>query len=118
MARNNYDPKENWKERGSTSVVIIILTIVSLLLFVTGATMLSIWATETEREKIANSEENQVLTAVREHYNLQASWSDACVKLETKNDKKYYIAVVSERVFKVEGYDEDNHHVFNLEEMK
>lgn len=117
MAKKEYDPKENWKERSSTSVVVIILTIVSIVLFTVGASMLFSWVSNKEMEERLNADEVKVVVAVREHYGLQANDTDKCVKLKSVDDKKYYVVVASERIFRVESYDENDYHVYNVEEV-
>lgn len=117
MKRNQYEQKEKITERGSTSVVIIILAIASLVLFIVGASMLFGWLANKENEDRLNSDAVKVVVAVREHYNLSATDNDNSMKIKTDGDKSYYIVVASDRIFKVESYDEDNHHVYNVEEI-
>lgn len=112
--RNN---KEKVTERGSTSVVVIILAIASIVLFVVGASMLFGWVSNKEMDERLNADEVKVVVAVREHYNLSATNNDNSMKIKTDGDKSYYIVVASDRIFKVESYDEDNHHVYNVEEI-
>lgn len=111
--------KQKITERESTSVVVIILAVVSILLFTFGATALSIWITETENEKRINSEEMQVIQAVRTHYDIQPSNTDNCTKIKQVNEKSYYIVVLGERVFRVEGYKgENDSQIYNIKEME
>lgn len=117
MAKKEYDPKENWKERSSTSVVVIILTIVSIVLFTVGASMLFSWLSNKEMDERLNSDAVKVVVAVREHYNLPATDNDKSMKIKTDGDKSYYIVVASDRIFRVESYDENDYHVYNVEEV-
>ena len=104
--RNN---KQKITERASTSVVVIILVIASIVLFITGASMLFGWVANKENEARLNSDQMQVIQATREHYQLQPTTTDTAIYLNTDaNEHKHYIVVIGERVFKVEyEYNKD-----------
>lgn len=116
--RKEYDPKKDWKERTSTSVVVVIIMIVSLVLFITGASLLFTWIGNTETDKKMASEQQQVINAVLEHYGMEATYIDRCVQVKVEDGKKYYVVIASKRVFKVEGYDQDGIHIYNVEEVE
>ena len=118
MRVKQYDPKKDWKERTSTAVIAIIVMIVSLVLFIVGASMLFTWLTNSESEKKMASEQQQVINAVLEHYGMEATYIDRCVQVKVEDGKKYYVVIASKRVFKVEGHDQDGIHIYNVEEVE
>lgn len=116
--RKEYDPKQDWKERSSTAVVAIIVMIVSLVLFITGASLLFTWIGNEEAEKKMASEEQQVINAVLEHYGMEATYIDRCIKVKIEDSKRYYVVIASKRVFKVEAHEENSYHIYNVEEVE
>lgn len=117
--QKNYDAEKDWRERTSTAVIAMIMMIVSLLLFVFGATMLSIWITNSEQEKLVNTDENLTIQAVRTHYNLEATYMDRCIKIKEDNEgKKYFIVVIGTRIFHAELHIENGSRIYNLKELE
>jgi len=118
--RKEYDKEKDWKERTSTAVVSIIIMIVSLVIFVVGASMLFTWLANKDAEAKMESEEHQVIQAVTEHYQLTPTETSKCVKVrqDTNTGKKYYIVIVNGRTFKAEYYMDNGLHIFNVEEIQ
>ena len=118
--RKPYDKEKDWKERTSTAVVSIIIMIVSLVIFVVGASMLFTWLANKDAEAKMESEEHQVIQAVTEHYQITPTETSKCIKVrqDTNTGKKYYIVIVNGRTFKAEYYMHNGLHIFNVEEIQ
>lgn len=115
---NRYD-KEKIGERGSTSVVVIVLAIVSILVFTFGLTMMSIWMTNSEQEKRIQDDEVQAVIATRTHYNIDASNTDRAVMIkEDVGGSKYFIVILGTRVFHAEMHWENDIRIYNLKELE
>ena len=119
-ARKPYDKEKDWKERTSTAVVSIVIMIVSLVIFVVGASMLFTWLANKDADTKMQSEETQVIQAVAEHYQITPTETSKCVKVrqDTNTGKRYYIVVINERTFKADYHTEDGINIVNVEEIQ
>lgn len=120
MRTKQYDPQKDWRERTSTAVVSIVIMIVSLAVFVIGASMLFTWLSYKETDKKLQAEETQVIQRIEEHYNLTANETSKCIQIkqDTSTGRKWYIVSINGRVFKAEYHIEDGINIYNVEEVE
>ena len=120
MRVKQYDPQKDWKERTSTAVVSIVIMIVSLVVFVIGASMLFTWLANKDADAKLQSEEHKVIQAVQEHYGITAEETSKCVqvKQDTSTGRKWYVVVINGRVFKAEYHMEDGINIYNVAEVE